>query len=111
MSKSTRRPMSRLPKPKRRGPAIPSYEYVRKNAGPAPEPDSWEKYQADLAASHDRAIAAYPDYLIIEAAEDLTRRNMADCDKSERIWIQARRAALLRTIQARSLTPAHRRAS
>lgn len=85
-----------------------SYQYLHRNSPMLP-PDSWEKHQADLAAQHDRAIKDYPDYLVIEAAEDLTRRTIDSQDKSERIWIQARRAALLRAIQNRNLTPNHKR--
>jgi hypothetical protein len=108
-AKQTRRPMSRLPAPAKKartGP--PSYHYLRKKEEFKPEPDSWEKYQAAIAESHDRAIAAYPAHLIISAAEDLCARTIDSSDKAERIWIQARRAALLRAIQNRNLTPADR---
>ena len=110
-AKATRRPMSRLPAPrtKRTSKGMPTHYTEIHRPTQAREPDSWEKFQAALAESHDRAIAGYPNHLIITVAEDICTRPIQSDDKAERIWIQARRAALLRAIQTRNLTPADRK--
>ena len=99
---------SRLPKPAKpkahthRGIGFSSYEYIPSKKVMPPEPDSWERHQAQLMAEHDRAIAGHPLASLLPIYEDLRHRTDFD-SPSERVWVQQRRAAILRRLDSAGL--------
>ena len=54
---------------------------------------------------HDKEARRLRDQTLIAAAEDLTGRTVWDRKDPEQRWILQRRAALLREIRRRGLTP------
>jgi hypothetical protein len=97
---------SRLPRPAKakaktthRGIGFSSYEHIPSKRAMPPEPDSWETYQAELMAQHDRAIAGQSIPSLLPIYEDLRNRTTFD-SKQEQTWVQQRRAAILRRFDA-----------
>jgi hypothetical protein len=56
-------------------------------------------------ADHDKEARRLRDQTLIAAAEDLAGRTVWDRKDPEQRWILQRRAALLREIRRRGLTP------
>ena len=80
-------------------------------ATPTPAPTVERPYQAD---AHDREARALSKQTLIRAAEDLCRRDLParpsfkTDEGREAAWCLGRKAALLREIRRRGLTPADR---
>jgi hypothetical protein len=57
------------------------------------------------AAAHDKAVATLSNAAVIAAATDLCRRRPHDRKDPEQRWTLACKAALLREVKRRNLTP------